>query len=61
MREASTATPASNETGMPTAGQVGALIVGGEHPGLGVARSLGRRGIPVCVVDDQQSISRFSK
>ena len=40
---------------------MGALVVGGEHPGLGVARSLGRRGIPVCVVDDQQSISRFSR
>jgi D-aspartate ligase len=41
--------------------QVGALVVGGEHPGLGIARSLGRRGIPVFVVDDQHSISRFSK
>src|ERR1700678_2489758 len=42
-------------------GQVGAIVVGGEHPGLGVARSLGRRGIPVCVIDDQHSISQFSK
>jgi D-aspartate ligase len=41
--------------------RVGAVIIGGEHPGLGVARSLGRRGIPICVIDDQQSISRFSK
>jgi predicted ATP-grasp superfamily ATP-dependent carboligase len=40
---------------------VGAIIVGGEHPGLGIARSLGRRGIPVCVIDDQHSVSRFSK
>jgi predicted ATP-grasp superfamily ATP-dependent carboligase len=39
----------------------GALVVGGEHPGLGVARSLGQRGIPVCFVDDQHSISRFSR
>lgn len=42
-------------------GQTGALIIGGEHPGLAVSRSLGRRGIPVCVVDDQLSISSFSK
>jgi len=36
-------------------------VVGGDHPGLGVARSLGRRGIPVVVIDDQISISRFSR
>ena len=36
-------------------------MVGGDHPGLGVARSLGRRGIPVVVIDDQISISRFSR
>jgi len=41
--------------------QVGAVVIGGEHPGLGVARSLGRRGIPVCVIDDQHSISQFSR
>lgn len=35
--------------------------MGGDHPGLGVARSLGRRGIPVCVLDDQYSISSFSR
>lgn len=40
---------------------VGALVVGGDHPGLGVARSLGRRGIPVCVVDDQRCIASWSK
>ncbi len=40
---------------------IGALVVGGEHPGLGIARSLGRRGIPVYVVDDQHSVSRFSR
>jgi D-aspartate ligase len=40
---------------------VGAVIVGGEHPGLGIARSLGRKGIPVCIVDDQYSVSHFSK
>jgi D-aspartate ligase len=40
---------------------VGALVVGGDHPGLGIVRSLGRRGIPVYVVDDQYSISKFSR
>lgn len=42
-------------------GAIGAVVIGGEHRGLGVARSLGRRGIPVCVVDDQFSVSQFSK
>jgi D-aspartate ligase len=41
--------------------QIGAVVVGGDHPGLAVARSLGRRGIPVVVIDDQYSISKFSK
>ena len=40
---------------------VGALVVGGDHPGLGIARSLGRKGIPVYILEDQQSISSFSK
>jgi D-aspartate ligase len=39
----------------------GALVVGGDHPGLAIARSLGSRGIPVVVLDDQYSISSFSK
>ena len=40
---------------------VGALVVGGDHPGLGIARSLGRRGIPVYILEDQHSISTFSR
>jgi D-aspartate ligase len=40
---------------------VGALVVGGDHPGLAIARSLGRRGIPVYVIDDQYCISMFSR
>jgi predicted ATP-grasp superfamily ATP-dependent carboligase len=40
---------------------VGAVVVGGDYQGLGILRSLGRHGVPVCVVDDEQSISRFSK
>ena len=42
-------------------GNIGALVIGGEHPGLGVVRSLGRRGIPVYVLDDQFSVSSFSR
>jgi len=40
---------------------VGALVIGGDHPGLAIARSLGPRGIPVFVIDDQHSISKFSR
>lgn len=40
---------------------VGAVVVGGDYQGLGIARSLGVRGIPVYIVDDQYCISRFSK
>jgi D-aspartate ligase len=39
----------------------GAVVVGGDFQGLGIVRSLGRRGVPVCVVDDEHSISRFSR
>ena len=39
----------------------GALVIGGDHTGLGVARSLGCRGIPVVVLDDQLSVSAFSR
>lgn len=40
---------------------VGAVVVGGDYQGLGIVRSLGSRGVPVCVVDDECSISRFSR
>ena len=39
----------------------GAVVVGGDYQGLGIARSLGRRNVPVCVIDDERSIARFSK
>jgi D-aspartate ligase len=39
----------------------GAVVIGGDYQGLGIVRSLGRRGVPVCVVDDEYSISRFSR
>lgn len=40
---------------------IGALVIGGDHPGLAIARSLGRHGIPVYVVDDKYCISSFSR
>jgi D-aspartate ligase len=46
----------------PYAGDIpGAVVIGGDYQGLGIVRSLGRRGIPICVVDDEHSISRFSR
>jgi len=59
MATAAVENQAAQSTGSP--GQVGAVIVGGEHPGLGIARSLGRRGIPICIVDDQHSVAQFSR
>jgi predicted ATP-grasp superfamily ATP-dependent carboligase len=43
------------------AGRPGAIVVGGDYQGLGIVRSLGLRGIPTCVVDDEKSIARFSR
>jgi D-aspartate ligase len=40
---------------------VGAVVLGGDYQGLGIVRSLGRRGVPVCVVDDEHSIARLSR
>ena len=40
---------------------IGAVVVGGDYQGLGIVRSLGRRGIPICVIDDEWSISQFSR
>jgi D-aspartate ligase len=40
---------------------VGALVVGGDYVGLGIVRSLGRKGVPVCVLDDERSIARYSR
>lgn len=36
-------------------------MVGGDYQGLGIVRSLGQHGIPVCIVDDERSISRYSR
>src|SRR5580765_3682148 len=40
---------------------IGAVVVGGDFSGLGIVRSLGRRGIPVCVIDDGYSIAGSSR
>jgi D-aspartate ligase len=42
-------------------GTVGAVVIGGDYQGLGIVRSLGKQGIPVCVIDDELSISRYSR
>jgi predicted ATP-grasp superfamily ATP-dependent carboligase len=39
----------------------GAIILGGDYQGLGIVRSLGRKGIPTCIVDDEHSIARYSR
>jgi predicted ATP-grasp superfamily ATP-dependent carboligase len=36
-------------------------VIGGDYQGLGIARSLGARGVPVCVVDDERSIAAVSR
>lgn len=38
----------------------GALVIGGDYRGLGIVRSLGRRGIPVWVLTDEHSIAATS-
>lgn len=45
-----------NRSGLP-----GAVVIGGDYQGLGIVRSLGRQGVPICVVDDEYSISRHSR
>ncbi|HEX7226629.1 MAG TPA: hypothetical protein VF353_02545, partial [Candidatus Binatia bacterium] len=40
---------------------VGAVVLGGDFLGLGIVRSLGRKGVPICVVDDEYSISPLSR
>lgn len=40
---------------------IGAVVIGGDYQGLGIVRSLGRRNVPVCVIDDETSIARYSR
>ena len=46
---------------LPVKSVIGAVVIGGDYQGLGIVRSLGRQGVPVCVVDDELSISRYSR
>jgi D-aspartate ligase len=46
---------------MTAAANIGALVVGGDHVGLAIARSLAPRGIPVVILEDQYCISSFSR
>jgi predicted ATP-grasp superfamily ATP-dependent carboligase len=41
--------------------KVGAVITGGEFLGLGVLRTLGKKGIPTILLDHEQSISKYSR
>jgi D-aspartate ligase len=40
---------------------IGAIVIGGDYQGLGIVRSLGRRNVPICIIDDEISIARFSR
>jgi predicted ATP-grasp superfamily ATP-dependent carboligase len=53
-------TAARNAAEIPDT-KVGAVVLGGDYQGLGIVRSLGRRAIPVRVLDDEYSIARFSR
>jgi predicted ATP-grasp superfamily ATP-dependent carboligase len=57
------AAPASRarRAGRDTRGGIGAIVLGGDYQGLGIVRSLGRRGVPVCVIDDERSIAGASR
>lgn len=57
----STYPPVAATSAPPSIGAVGAIVLGGDYQGLNIVRSLGRQGIPVCVIDDEQSIARYSK
>jgi D-aspartate ligase len=61
MVEASHPSSESKTASASAAEPGGAVVIGGDYQGLGIVRSLGRRGIPVCVIDDERSIARFSR
>jgi len=48
-------------TGPLADGRLGAVVLGGDYQGLGIVRSLGRRNIPVLVVDEERSIAQHSR
>src|SRR5579883_622999 len=45
---------------LPSQG-VGGVVIGGDFQGLGIARSLGRQGVPVCIIDNEHSVARYSR
>lgn len=45
----------------PVAPIIGAIVIGGDYRGLGVVRSLGRRGIPVWVLTDEHCVAATSR
>lgn len=58
---ASVPTVAQETAGERPRKPIGGVVIGGDYQGLGIVRSLGRRNIPVCVIDDESSIARFSR
>jgi predicted ATP-grasp superfamily ATP-dependent carboligase len=42
-------------------GKIGTVITGGDFQGLGVVRTLGRKGIPVLLLDSDHCIGRYSR
>ena len=53
--------PSSMQSTPRSTQRIGAVVVGGDFNGLGIVRSLGRHGVPLCIIDDEHSISRFSR
>ena len=53
--------PNVDDSSSPFSRAVGAVVLGGDYQGLGIARSVGRHGVPVVVVDDERSIARLSR
>jgi D-aspartate ligase len=45
----------------PPASRKGAVLIGGDYRALGMARSLGRRGISVCVLTDEHILACLSR
>lgn len=53
--------PRAGRQGGPGEQVPGGVVLGGHYHGLGIARSLGCRGVSVCVIDDEASIARTSR
>ncbi len=58
--ESQTSLKTGQPSGLPAVG-IGGVVMGGDYQGLGIARSLGRQGVPVCIIDDEHSIGRYSR